>query len=150
MARHIPTGQLVAVKQTNLDECTEEELLQLMASVHLKQTSPPLFRTRRICVRLQIPVCLNVSLCLEPPERGSAVQAVSSPQPADLSPGVQLLLPAVGPHTAHGLRSAADTPQSLITRKLHCAVYVDGPFPSCFACRLGRHLTKDIFPRWNE
>ncbi|XP_069568896.1 STE20-related kinase adapter protein beta isoform X6 [Brachyistius frenatus] len=29
MARHIPTGQLVAVKQTNLDECTEEELLQL-------------------------------------------------------------------------------------------------------------------------
>lgn len=32
MARHIPTGQLVAVKQTNLDECTEEELLQLMVS----------------------------------------------------------------------------------------------------------------------
>uniref|UniRef100_A0A3B5MI79 Protein kinase domain-containing protein n=1 Tax=Xiphophorus couchianus TaxID=32473 RepID=A0A3B5MI79_9TELE len=30
MARHIPTGQLVAVKQTNLDECTEEELLQLI------------------------------------------------------------------------------------------------------------------------
>lgn len=32
MARHIPTGQLVAVKQTNLDECTEEELLQLVVS----------------------------------------------------------------------------------------------------------------------
>lgn len=32
MARYIPTGQLVAVKQTNLDECTEEELLQLMVS----------------------------------------------------------------------------------------------------------------------
>lgn len=32
MARHIPTGQLVAVKRTNLDECTEEELLQLMVS----------------------------------------------------------------------------------------------------------------------
>uniref|UniRef100_A0A3B4FNS5 STE20-related kinase adapter protein beta-like n=1 Tax=Pundamilia nyererei TaxID=303518 RepID=A0A3B4FNS5_9CICH len=31
MARHIPTGQLVAVKQTNLDDCTEEELLQLMS-----------------------------------------------------------------------------------------------------------------------
>lgn len=30
MGRHIPTGQLVALKQTNLDECTEEELLQLM------------------------------------------------------------------------------------------------------------------------
>uniref|UniRef100_A0A3Q3L8N7 STE20 related adaptor beta n=1 Tax=Labrus bergylta TaxID=56723 RepID=A0A3Q3L8N7_9LABR len=29
MARHIPTGQLVAVKQTNLDECTEEELVLL-------------------------------------------------------------------------------------------------------------------------
>ncbi|XP_024866723.1 STE20-related kinase adapter protein beta [Kryptolebias marmoratus] len=35
MARHIPTGQLVAVKQTNLDECTEEELLQLMNEVLL-------------------------------------------------------------------------------------------------------------------
>lgn len=32
MGRHIPTGQLVAVKHTNLDECTEEELLQLMVS----------------------------------------------------------------------------------------------------------------------
>lgn len=30
MARHVPTGQLVALKHTNLDECTEEELLQLM------------------------------------------------------------------------------------------------------------------------
>lgn len=36
MARHIPTGQLVAVKQTNLDECTEEELLQLMVSATLQ------------------------------------------------------------------------------------------------------------------
>lgn len=32
MARHIPSGQLVAVKHTNLDECTEDELLQLMVS----------------------------------------------------------------------------------------------------------------------
>lgn len=30
MGRHIATGQLVAIKQTNLDECTEEELLQLL------------------------------------------------------------------------------------------------------------------------
>ncbi|KAI5109447.1 STE20-related kinase adapter protein beta, partial [Silurus meridionalis] len=30
MARHTPSGRLVAVKNTNLDECTEEELLQLM------------------------------------------------------------------------------------------------------------------------
>lgn len=30
MGRHIATGQLVAIKQTNLDDCTEEELLQLM------------------------------------------------------------------------------------------------------------------------
>uniref|UniRef100_A0A3B4AQU9 Protein kinase domain-containing protein n=1 Tax=Periophthalmus magnuspinnatus TaxID=409849 RepID=A0A3B4AQU9_9GOBI len=27
MGRHIPTGQLVALKQTNLDECTEEDVL---------------------------------------------------------------------------------------------------------------------------
>ncbi|MEQ2266230.1 hypothetical protein XENORESO_015727 [Xenotaenia resolanae] len=37
MAWHIPTGQLVAVKQTNLDECTEEELLQLMNEVLLSR-----------------------------------------------------------------------------------------------------------------
>ncbi|XP_029599625.1 STE20-related kinase adapter protein alpha-like [Salmo trutta] len=30
MARHTPSRQLVAVKNTNLDECTEDELLQLM------------------------------------------------------------------------------------------------------------------------
>ncbi|KAG9277811.1 STE20-related kinase adapter protein beta isoform X1 [Astyanax mexicanus] len=30
MARHKPSGRLVAVKNTNLDECTEDELLQLM------------------------------------------------------------------------------------------------------------------------
>ncbi|RVE75338.1 hypothetical protein OJAV_G00015700 [Oryzias javanicus] len=37
MARHIPTGQLVALKQTNLDECTEEELLQLLNEVLLSR-----------------------------------------------------------------------------------------------------------------
>uniref|UniRef100_A0A3P8W640 STE20 related adaptor beta n=1 Tax=Cynoglossus semilaevis TaxID=244447 RepID=A0A3P8W640_CYNSE len=37
MARHRPTGQLVAIKQTNLDECTEEELLQLMNEVLLSR-----------------------------------------------------------------------------------------------------------------
>ncbi|XP_061692972.1 STE20-related kinase adapter protein beta isoform X2 [Syngnathoides biaculeatus] len=37
MARHTPTGQLVAVKQTNLDECTEEELLQLLNEVFLSR-----------------------------------------------------------------------------------------------------------------
>uniref|UniRef100_A0A3P9LD21 STE20 related adaptor beta n=1 Tax=Oryzias latipes TaxID=8090 RepID=A0A3P9LD21_ORYLA len=37
MARHIPTGQLVALKQTNMDECTEEELLQLMNEVLLSR-----------------------------------------------------------------------------------------------------------------
>lgn len=33
MARHAPSGQLVALKRTNLDECAEEELLQLMVRV---------------------------------------------------------------------------------------------------------------------
>ncbi|XP_077461909.1 STE20-related kinase adapter protein beta isoform X4 [Stigmatopora argus] len=37
MARHTPTGQLVAVKQTNLDECSEEELLQLLNEVFLSK-----------------------------------------------------------------------------------------------------------------
>ncbi|KAM6945461.1 STE20-related kinase adapter protein beta [Aplochiton taeniatus] len=37
MARHTPSGQLVAVKHTNLDECTEEELLQLMSEVLLSR-----------------------------------------------------------------------------------------------------------------
>lgn len=35
MARHTPSGRLVAVKNTNLDECTEDELLQLMNEVLL-------------------------------------------------------------------------------------------------------------------
>ncbi|XP_063068719.1 STE20-related kinase adapter protein beta [Engraulis encrasicolus] len=35
MARHKPTGRLVAVKTTNLDECTEEELLHLLNEVLL-------------------------------------------------------------------------------------------------------------------
>ncbi|XP_056157269.1 STE20-related kinase adapter protein beta [Lampris incognitus] len=33
MARHSPSSQLVAVKHTNLDECTEEELLQLLKEI---------------------------------------------------------------------------------------------------------------------
>ncbi|XP_035380023.1 STE20-related kinase adapter protein beta isoform X1 [Electrophorus electricus] len=36
-ARHKPSGRLVAVKNTNLDECTEEELLQLMNEVLLSR-----------------------------------------------------------------------------------------------------------------
>lgn len=32
MARHTPSGRLVAVKRTNLDRCTEDELLQLLVS----------------------------------------------------------------------------------------------------------------------
>ncbi|XP_036838295.1 STE20-related kinase adapter protein beta isoform X2 [Oncorhynchus mykiss] len=37
MARHTPSRQLVAVKNTNLDECTEDELLQLMNEVLLSR-----------------------------------------------------------------------------------------------------------------
>lgn len=37
MARHAPSGQLVALKRTNLDECAEEELLQLMNEVLLSR-----------------------------------------------------------------------------------------------------------------
>lgn len=35
MVRHAPSGQLVALKRTNLDECAEDELLQLMVRVAL-------------------------------------------------------------------------------------------------------------------
>ncbi|XP_023698361.1 STE20-related kinase adapter protein beta isoform X1 [Paramormyrops kingsleyae] len=35
MARHTPSGRLVAVKRTNLDRCTEDELLQLLNEVLL-------------------------------------------------------------------------------------------------------------------
>ncbi|KAF3857087.1 hypothetical protein F7725_008946 [Dissostichus mawsoni] len=58
MARHIPTGKLLAIKQTNWTK------------------------------------------------RGFALQVFSSAKPSDVSPGFQFLLPAVDPHTAHGLRSA--------------------------------------------
>lgn len=37
VARHTPSGRLVVVKNTNLDECTEDELLQLMNEVLLSR-----------------------------------------------------------------------------------------------------------------
>ncbi|XP_076871299.1 STE20-related kinase adapter protein beta isoform X3 [Brachyhypopomus gauderio] len=37
MARHKPSGRLLTVKTTNLDECTEDELLQLMNEVLLSR-----------------------------------------------------------------------------------------------------------------
>ncbi|XP_036396924.1 STE20-related kinase adapter protein beta [Megalops cyprinoides] len=37
MARHAPSGRLVAVKSTNLDQCTEDELLQLLNEVLLSR-----------------------------------------------------------------------------------------------------------------
>lgn len=40
------------------------------------------------------------------PEWSSAFQTVPPPEPADLSPGFQLLLPALGPHPLDGLWSA--------------------------------------------
>ncbi|XP_045555337.1 STE20-related kinase adapter protein beta isoform X2 [Salmo salar] len=40
MARHTPSRQLVAVKNTNLDECTEDELLQLMCFLAVTPVFP--------------------------------------------------------------------------------------------------------------
>lgn len=40
------------------------------------------------------------------PERSSAFQTVPPPEPADLSSGIQFLLPALGPHPLDGLWSA--------------------------------------------
>ncbi|KAK1876566.1 STE20-related kinase adapter protein beta [Dissostichus eleginoides] len=59
MARHIPTGKLLAIKQTNLDECTEEELLQLMNEVLLSRVfrQPNLLTSRLVfnsCCQLWI------------------------------------------------------------------------------------------------
>uniref|UniRef100_A0A3B4AQ85 Protein kinase domain-containing protein n=1 Tax=Periophthalmus magnuspinnatus TaxID=409849 RepID=A0A3B4AQ85_9GOBI len=48
MGRHIPTGQLVALKQTNLDECTEEELLQLMVLLSRLFRHPNLLTCRLV------------------------------------------------------------------------------------------------------
>uniref|UniRef100_A0A8C8F6T7 Protein kinase domain-containing protein n=1 Tax=Oncorhynchus tshawytscha TaxID=74940 RepID=A0A8C8F6T7_ONCTS len=45
MARHTPSRQLVAVKNTNLDECTEDELLQLMVRYCFKGSADSLLRT---------------------------------------------------------------------------------------------------------
>ncbi len=65
MARHIPSGQLVAVKQTNLDECTEEELLQLMVSCcpsslsHWKSWFPSGFVHVWLCLKPQNEVLLS-------------------------------------------------------------------------------------------
>ncbi|KAI4792165.1 hypothetical protein KUCAC02_033577 [Chaenocephalus aceratus] len=59
MARHIPTGKLLAIKQTNLDECTEEELLHLMNEVLLSRffRQPNLLTSRLVfnsCCQLWI------------------------------------------------------------------------------------------------
>ncbi|XP_053725073.1 STE20-related kinase adapter protein beta isoform X1 [Synchiropus splendidus] len=54
LARHTPTGQMVAIKRTNLDECTEEELLHLMNEVLLSR----LFRhTNLLTSRLVFSSC---------------------------------------------------------------------------------------------
>ncbi|XP_064166685.1 STE20-related kinase adapter protein beta [Anguilla rostrata] len=37
MARHVPSGRLVALKSTDLDQCTEDELLQLLNEVLLSR-----------------------------------------------------------------------------------------------------------------
>lgn len=57
MARHVPTGRPVAVKHTNLDECTEEELLQLMNEVLLSRV----FRHRNLLTsRLVFSCCCQL------------------------------------------------------------------------------------------
>lgn len=59
MARHIPTGQPVAVKQTNLDECTEEELLQLLVSWWR-------FTLKVSIIACSPSRCVYTSFCLKP------------------------------------------------------------------------------------
>ncbi|KAM6893235.1 STE20-related kinase adapter protein beta [Lycodopsis pacificus] len=57
MARHVPTGRPVAVKHTNLDECTEEELLQLLNEVLLSRV----FRHRNLLTsRLVFSCCCQL------------------------------------------------------------------------------------------
>lgn len=62
-------------------------------------------------------------------ERGSSLAALPSLQPADVPPGVLLVLPAVGAVAAHGLRLAATlslftTPWFYLPSKLHA--YLSG------------------------
>ncbi|XP_038854338.1 STE20-related kinase adapter protein beta isoform X3 [Salvelinus namaycush] len=52
MARHTPSRQLVAVKNTNLDECTEDELLQLMCFLAVTPVFPG-------CVTPVFPGCVT-------------------------------------------------------------------------------------------
>lgn len=80
MARHIPTGQLVALKQTNLDECTEEELLQLMVR-SVASTFFLFFFSHCPEFFFNVFVCKTL-------ERGSAFPSPPPPEPADLSPGL--------------------------------------------------------------
>lgn len=103
MGRHIATGQLVAIKQTNLDECTEEELLQLLVGCWVGGMSDSFW----IVSVSQVPRLICVS---KNPERSSPLQTVPPPEPADFSPGFQLLLPALGPYPTHGLWSAISIP----------------------------------------
>lgn len=62
----------------------------------------------------------SVTSHLRLPERSSPLQTVPPPEPADFPPGFQLLLPALGPHPAHGLRSVISIPSCIYWNLMMC------------------------------
>lgn len=139
MGRHITTGQLVAIKQTNLDDCTEEELLQLLVGCCIRRmvvltcfcfTSV----TSDLCLKTQSEVLLS-RLFRHPNLLSARLVFSSCCQLWVLTPLMAYGQPFLYLHVSVGTQRCAT----------HCAIS-----SLAFSDRLCRQLTENLFPRWNE
>lgn len=148
MVRHVPSGQLVAVKRTNLDECTEEELLQLMVrhfpekEFLVLQNWPILMFGHVLKPRMRFccPGCSVTPTCW--PHAWFSAPAASCGFWLRWWLTVSCRNPLLSTHWGFPSTACCFIPLSEWKKQVS--------FPSPLACRLGRHFTKNIFSGRNE
>lgn len=136
MGRHIATGQLVAIKQTNLDECTEEELLQLLVGSRSSSSTVSVSQVPHsdLCLETQNEVLLS-RLFRHPNLLTSRLVFSSCCQLWVLAPLMAYGQPPPNLPASGGTQWCAS----------HCIVS-----SLAFSRRLRRQLTEDLFPGRNE